>query len=153
MRGALTKILLVSMMLVALAYEAGAQRYDRFYDFSNSGMFVKKGTWVAGGTANYSIHHNDNYEFLVADNINSVGYKLSVSPAVCYMLKNNLGVGLRMEYSRNMFKLDTAAVNVAGTTISIKNYHLIKQMITTKAILRNYIPIGDSKRFAMFNET
>ena len=44
MRGALTKILLVSMMLVALAYEAGAQRYDRGYDFSKSGMFVKKGT-------------------------------------------------------------------------------------------------------------
>lgn len=45
MRGALTKILLVSMMLVALAYEAGAQRYDRGYDFSKSGVFVKKGTW------------------------------------------------------------------------------------------------------------
>ncbi len=153
MRSAYLKILFAIVMLTALAFEVGAQRYDRGYDFSHSGVFVKKGTWMAGGTANYSIHHNDDFEFLVADNINSVGYRLSVSPAFSYMIKDNLGIGLRMEYSRSMFKLDTAAVNVAGTAISVKNYHMIKQMFTTKAILRNYIPIGDSKRFAMFNET
>lgn len=146
-------ILQLVALLSTLSFGAAAQRYDRGYDFSSSGAFLKKGTWMVGGTASYSLHQNDNYEFLVADNINSIGYRLNVSPAFSYMVKDNMGMGMRVDYSRNMFRLDTAAVNLAGTAIPFKNYHVLKQTVTVKAIVRNYIPIGDSKRFAMFGET
>ena len=45
MRGStLLKALLSIIALTTLAPGAGAQRYDRGYDFSNSGGFLKKGT-------------------------------------------------------------------------------------------------------------
>ena len=55
MRGnTLLKTTLSIISLTVLALGAGAQRYDRGYSMSNSGSFVKKGTWMAGGTASYS---------------------------------------------------------------------------------------------------
>ena len=141
------------LALGLLAFKAEAQRYNRSYDLSSRGDFLKKGTWMAGGTANYSLHHNDNYQFLIAEGINSTGYNLEVSPAFCYMIKDNMGLGLRMDYSRNMFKLDEASLNLGDASMQIHNYHYLKHELTTRVILRNYLPIGDSKRFAMFNET
>ena len=141
------------LALGLLAFKAEAQRYDRGYDLSARNDFLKKGTWMAGGTANYSLHHNDKYPFLIAEGINSTGYNLEVSPAFCYMIKDNMGLGLRMDYSRNMFKLDEASLNLGDASMQIHNYHYLKHELTTRVILRNYLPIGDSKRFAMFNET
>ena len=145
--------LLTLIALMTLAPRAGAQRYDRGYDFSKNSDYLKKGTWMMGGTGNYSIHHNDDYQLLVVEGINSVGYRLNVSPAFCYMLKDNLGLGARVEYQRGMFKLDEASLNLGDAALDISNYHILSQKVITKAILRNYIPIGDSRRFAMFNET
>lgn len=154
MRGStLLKALLSIITLTTLAPGAGAQRYDRGYDFSNSGGFLKKGTWMAGGTFSYSFHDNDDYNFLVIEDINSIGYGLNVSPAFCYMIRDNMGLGMRVEYSRNMLKLDDAHIDIEDVSVDFHNYHLIKQMINTKIIMRNYIPFGDSKRFAMFAES
>ena len=154
MRGiTLLKATLSVISLTVLALGAGAQRYDRGYDLSNSNDFVKKGTWMAGGTASYSFHNNDDYDLLIVEDINSTGYGLNVSPAFCYMIRNNMGLGMRVEYSRNMLKLDDAHIDVDDVSVDFHNYHLIKQMINSKIILRNYIPLGDSKRFAMFTES
>ena len=111
------------LALGLLAFKAEAQRYDRGYDLSSRGDFLKKGTWMAGGTANYSLHHNDNYQFLIAEGINSTGYNLEVSPAFCYMIKDNMGLGVRMDYTRNMFKLDEASLNLGEASMQIHNYH------------------------------
>lgn len=149
-----SKILAAVAVLLCLGpLMARAQRYDRGYDMSKQVTFVEKGSWMVGGTANYSLHNMDNYSFLVIDNINSTGYGLSVSPAFCYMLKDNLGLGMRVDYDRNMFKIDTAAVNVADVGISVRNYHAISHKFKVKAIMKNYIPLGNSRRFAMVNET
>lgn len=140
-------------VLMLAPLQARAQRYDRGYDMSHQSSFVKKGSWMVGGTANYSLHNLQDYSFLMLDNISSMGYELVASPAFCYMRKDNLGVGMRLEYSRNMSRIDTAAVSVAGMDLALEDYHSIKHRYTAKAILRNYIPLGDSKRFAMVNET
>ena len=154
MRGnTLLKTTLSIISLTVLALGAGAQRYDRGYSLSNPNAFIEKGTWMAGGTASYSFHNNDDYNLLVVEDINSTGYGLNVSPAVCYMIRNNMGIGMRVEYSRNLLKLDDAHVDIEDVSLDIHNYHYIKQMFKTKFILRNYIPLGDSKRFAMFTET
>lgn len=146
-------ITITFIMLMTLVFNAWGQRYDRGYDLSNPNVFIKKGTWMFGGTANYSLHNYDNYTFTVIENINSTGYKLKISPAFSYTFKDNMGLGLRVDYGRNMMKLDTAAVNVGDIGLSVKDYHILNHKVTAKAILRNYIPLGNSTRFAMFNET
>ena len=60
------------MLLLGTAI-AGAQHYDRGYDTAPSTPFVKKGSWMAGGTLRYSQHINDNYSFLVINGIDSKG--------------------------------------------------------------------------------
>jgi len=141
------------MTLALLPFTAGAQRLDRGYDLSHASTFVRKGTWMVGGSAKYSFNDLDNYSFASADRTSLIGYKLAVSPAFCYMRRDNLGIGMRLEYGRKMANVDTAGVNIAGIGLAVNEYHTISQDIKAKAILRNYIPIGDSKVFALVNET
>ena len=83
-------------MLILGAFGAKAQHYDRGYETNPSSPFLKKGTWMVGGTAKYSYHTNNDYSFAVINNINSTGYDISVKPKLLYMLKDNMGVGLRL---------------------------------------------------------
>ena len=75
-------------MLFLGVLSAEAQHYDRGYEMTPSSPFVKKGTWVAGGTARYSQHLNDDYNLLVISDINSKGYNISVNPKLLYMVKD-----------------------------------------------------------------
>ena len=36
-------------------------------------LFVPKGQWIFGGTASYSTHTNDRYQFFIIEDINSEG--------------------------------------------------------------------------------
>ena len=135
----------VTAVLLLWSIGAGAQRHDRGYDMSNPVSFVGQGWWMIGGTADYSFHNMEDYSFAVVEGIDLLGYNLTVSPAFCYMLKDNFGIGARVEYSRNMAKIDTAKVSIAGVDLALDRYHTIDHSIETKAILRNYIPIGDQK--------
>lgn len=145
-------VTVVTLILLG-SFSAQAQRYDRGYDFSSRSDFVAKGTWAVGGTASYALHDYRNYSVAVVENINSTGYRLVASPAFCYMFRDNMGAGLRLDYSRKMLRLDSASAGFGDMSLDIKDYHLLNHRFTAKGILRNYIPLGNSRRFAMFNET
>lgn len=120
-------------------------------------LFVPKGQWVFGGTASYSTHTNDNYRFLVIDEINSKGYTVRVSPMVAYALRNNMALGARFIYSRSLLQLDKAHLEFGSeenaTKLSSKDFYTLDHKYTAAFIWRQYIPLGRSKRFALFNET
>lgn len=137
-------------MLVLGAFGAGAQHYDRGYEDVPSSPFVTKGTWVAGGTARYSQHINDDYNLLVINDINSKGYNISVNPKVLYAIKDNMGVGLRFSYGRSMLDLATADLSAAGITIGARDCYQIQHKYTAHGVYRAYIPLGNAKRIAMF---
>ena len=80
-------VILTLLSLGALCAEA--QHYDRGYELNPSSPFVSKGTWVAGGTARYTQHVNENFNLLLIDGINSEGFNLSVNPKLFYMFKDN----------------------------------------------------------------
>ncbi len=124
---------------------------ERGLEFLND-KFVPKGQWIGGLSVSYSEHTNDDYEFIVIDGINSNGYTLSVSPMVAYAFKDNLAAGGRFAYKRSFLRIDTADLNIDDLDMSVNNYYQLKQSFSTLAILRNYIPLGRSKRFAVFNE-
>ncbi len=120
-------------------------------------LFVPKGQWIFGGTASYSTHTNDNYRFLIVEDINSQGYTFRVSPMIAYALKNNMAVGARFAYGRTLLKMDNAKLKFGdektGTNIIAKDFYALRHTYTVSAIWRQYIPLGRSKRFALFNET
>ncbi|MCI5718595.1 MAG: hypothetical protein MR292_09470 [Alistipes sp.] len=145
------RILTLTILFTSLVASATAQRYDRGFE-RNPSTFIEKGTWMVGGTVAYSTHRNDNYRFIIVDDINSNGYRLAFSPVFCYMVRDNMGVGMRFSYGRNLLKVDSASVSFDEININVKDYYSLSHDYSMIAIYRNYIPLGDSKRFALYNE-
>ena len=137
-------------MLFLGAVCAEAQHYDRGYETVLSSPFIKKGTWMAGGTLRYSQHINDDYNFLVINDINSKGFNVSVNPKLMYMFKDNMGVGLRFSYDRSMLDLASADLSISQISMSAKDCYQINHKFSAYAVYRAYIPLGNSKRVAMF---
>jgi hypothetical protein len=114
---------------------------------------VPKGQWIFGGTGSYSTHSNDSYKLLVIEGINSNGYTVKVSPLIAYSPKKNMAFGVRFAYGRSLFSMDGASVSVAGAALNVDYFHAIKHSYEGVALWRQYIPLGNSKRFALFTET
>ncbi|MBE6215937.1 MAG: hypothetical protein E7123_06895 [Bacteroidales bacterium] len=144
------KNLLIIIMLFLGALCAEAQHYDRGYEAVPSSPFVKKGAWVAGGTLRYSQHLNDSHNILIISDVNSKGYSISANPKVLYMVKDNMGVGLKFSYDRSMLDLASAGLSISDISMSAKDCYQINHKFSAHAIYRAYIPFADIKRFALF---
>lgn len=113
-------------------------------------VFVPKGQWIAGSSVSYSEHTENNYDFLVFEKINSDGYSFKVSPMFAYALKDNMALGGRFKYGRTMVRMDETQLNLDDDNqFDINNVYQLKHSYSVMAIFRNYIPLGDSKRFAI----
>ena len=119
---------------------------------SLSTEIVPKGQWIFGGAASYSTHSNDSYKLLIVEGINSNGYTVKVSPLIAYSPKKNMAVGVRFAYGRSLFSLDGASISVAGTGLDVEYFHALKHSYEAVALWRQYIPLGESRRFALFTE-
>lgn len=137
-------------MLFLGAFSTEAQRYDRGYEKIPSTVFLKKGTWMVGGSVRYSQHVNDDYDLLILNDINSTGYNITASPRALYMLQDNMGVGLRFSYNRNMLDLASADLSVMDITMGAKDCYQIQHKYSAYGVARAYIPFGNIKRIAMF---
>ena len=137
-------------MLFLGAIGAEAQHYDRGYEKTPSSPFLKKGTWMAGGTARYSQHINDDFNFLVINDINSKGYNISVNPKLLYLFRDNMGVGLRFSYDRSMLDLTGADLSVSDISMNAKDCYQIQHKYSVHGVYRAYIPLAGAKRIAMF---
>ncbi len=119
-------------------------------------LFVPKGQWIFGGTASYSTHTNEGYQFLVVEGIRSKGYTFRVSPMIAYALRDNMALGGRFIYSRTLLKLDEAKIKLgeenSGIDLSAKDFYALRHSYEAAVIWRQYIPLGRNKRFALFNE-
>lgn len=119
-----------------------------------SKVFVPKGQWIVGSSVSYSEHTENNYGFLVVEKINSDGYSFKLSPMFAYALKDNMALGGRFKYGRTLVRMDETQLNLDDeTSFDINNIYQLKHSYSAMAIFRNYIPLGDSKRFAVFSET
>lgn len=144
------KSIIILSLLFLGALCAEAQHYDRGYELVPSSPFVEKGTWVAGGSARYTQHVNENYNLLLINGMNSGGFNLSVNPKLLYMVKDNAGVGVKFSYDRGMLDLTTADLSVSDISMSVRDCYQINHKFTAHAVYRSYIPLAGSKRIAMF---
>ena len=123
---------------------------------NTSNVFIPKGLWVSGLATSYSHHMNTNYQLAIVEGIYSEGYTFKVSPMVAYTIKDNMAIGVRGTYSRSNLTVDSAALRFGdeetGTEITVNDYKAVQHNYTVAAIWRQYIPLGRSKRFAIFNE-
>ena len=144
------KIQILLTLLFLGTFSAGAQHYNRGYETVPSSPFITKGTWSVGGTARYSQHINDGYSMLVISNIDSEGYSVSVKPGVMYSFKDNMAVGLKFSYARNMLDLANADLGIASIEMNASDCYQIQHKYSAYGVFRSFIPFGNSKRVAMF---
>ena len=115
--------------------------------------FVPKGQWITGVSVNYSTSSQDDYQFLIVENINGETYNFKVSPMVLYAFKDNLAAGGKFAYERSRTDLDNARVVIdSETDYEVDHLHSISHSYYAMGVLRNYLSFGHSTRFGMFNE-
>ncbi len=153
-------LLALPCMAVAQAQEAAPQGDTlRTHSFrrQNRGVsnmkteFVPKGQWVFGGSVSYSTHSNNNYNFLIVEDIQSTGYQFKVSPILGFACSRNMLIGARFGYSRGLTQLDNASLSI--TSLDNSFYYSLKHSYNAELLWRTYIPLGrNNKRFALFAE-
>lgn len=123
---------------------------------SLSNTFVPKGQWVIATNVSFSTHSNNNYTFVVIEGIDSEGHTMKITPALGYALTNNMVVGVRFAYSRTFLRIDNGSIQLGdddtGVDLKADYFYSLKHTYQASLIWRQYIPLGNNKRFALFNE-
>lgn len=131
----------------------GGVQLEQFSRKIEQRTFVPKGQWIAGLNVSFSQSDQNNYSFLIVEGIDGDTYSFKASPMVCYMFKDDMGVGGKLEYSRSRIRMDNADIVLdSETDYSNENLYNISQGFSGMAIFRNYINLGRSKRFGIYNE-
>ena len=129
---------------------AGQERFSRGIEMNK---FIPKGQWITGVNVSYSQSDQSNYQFLIIENIKGDTYTFKVSPMLLYAFQDNLAAGGRFSYSRSRTHLDNASIILdSETSYDINNLYSISQNYSGYLAFRNYISLGNSMRFAFFNE-
>ena len=158
-------IAIIAVAVLALPMSAAqkgtnVEPFDRGIELPNS-CFIPKGT-VGGGLsvsyANYQLGNGSDdagYKMLFSllDNVHGGLQSFGVAPYLSYFIKDNLSLGLRFDYDKSGYNLDVADISLGDLmTLNITDMNYLKQSYSGSVTLRNYMPIANSKRFAMFAE-
>jgi hypothetical protein len=108
---------------------------------------------VTGVSVSYSQSNQNDYQFLVFENLSGDTYNFKITPMVCYIFKDDMGAGGKFAYTRSLTKLEKGSVVLdSDTEYDIENLYQLSHNYSAMAILRNYFSLGHSKRFGFFNE-
>ncbi len=115
--------------------------------------FVPKGQWITGASVSYSQSDQDNYQFLVFENISGDTYSFKVSPMLLYAFQDNLAAGGRFSYQRQRVRLSTADVVLGSDTeYNLDHLYSISHSYHGVGVFRQYLSLGNTTRFGLINE-
>lgn len=116
-------------------------------------VFVPKGEWIAGVSVSYTAERLDNYKFFIVEDLSGRGYTFKVSPMCMYAFGADLAAGGRFSYSRSLVKLDRASIKLSSDMgYDLDHLYSLSHSYGGTALFRNYIALGNSTRFGIFNE-
>lgn len=117
-------------------------------------VFVPKGQWLIGGNISFQDYTENNYKFLIVEDIDLDAYMFKVSPFIGYFVADNIALGARLVYSRT--SADVGSVNLKindDLSFGINDLTYIQHQYDVSLFLRNYINLGTQRRIGLFNET
>ncbi|MBB6462643.1 hypothetical protein [Flammeovirga kamogawensis] len=158
-RHLLTILLLFSSLIVYAQveeYDSLGNKIPRKEQFTRgikNQTFIEKGQWLVGSTFRYSESTNDNYKFMLIEDWSGQTFNFAVSPFFAYFIKDNFAIGGRFTYTRKRVNIDEMNIKIDDDLSfrmdGIKNE---EHMFYSSIFIRNYLPLGDGKRFGLFNE-
>ena len=153
MRNLVKKLIWFAVAVVAMLLPLPVGAQEQFSRDIEQISFVPKGQWIGGVSVSYSQSNQDNYQFLVFENINGDTYSFKVSPTVLYCFADNLAAGGRFSYNRQRTQLNSADVVLASDTeYNIENLYSISHSYHVSGVFRQYLSFGRSTRFGLINE-
>lgn len=116
-------------------------------------VFIPKDQWIAGVSISYSQSSQNDYQFLILENLNGDTYSFKVTPSLGYAFKNDMVAGLKFAYARNLVKLEKGSIILdSETDYSVENLYRLSHNYYGLAFFRNYFSLGTSRRFGFFTE-
>ena len=144
---------LFTYIAFALCFVASASAQVEFKRDLEQISFIPKGQYITGVSVSFSQSHQNNYQFLIIEGIKGDTYKFKLSPMLLYCFKDNLAAGGKFAYTRTRTQLDNASVIIdSETDYTVENLYNISHNYSAMAVFRNYISLGHSRRFGVFNE-
>lgn len=156
----LTLAVLLSGSAAASEKDESAEVFDRGVGKMNS-VFIPKGYIGAGLTFSYKTYDLGNSTddvgysmlFSLLSGLQGNMYTLGVSPSFSYFVADNLSIGARFDYDRTSLDVGNLGLSLGElASISINDYHMLKNSYSGAVAMRYYMPIANSKRIAMFGE-
>lgn len=115
--------------------------------------FIPKGQFITGVSVSYTQSNQDNYQFLILEKLSGDTYTFKLSPMLFYAFADDLAVGGRVAYSRSLTRIDNARFTLDSETgYDIENLYRLAHTFYTTAAFRNYLSLGATTRFGLFNE-
>ncbi len=143
----------IFVVTIAIGLSIFSVRSQSFVRKIEQHTFVPKGQWIVGNSVSYSEYSGKNYQFLVIEGFSGKGYTFKVSPVLCYAFKDNMAAGGRFVYQRSLNRLNNIDVVINDdTSFKVSDFYQLTHSYSGVILLRNYISLGNSKRFGLFNE-
>lgn len=129
------------------------QRTKRYFRVGKPGLFMPKGQWMVGATVSYQLHNASDYKFLIVDDIKGRGYMVDANVYGGYALARNTIVGAKFGFTRSLIDLKTSDIKLNDDlNFDLSDTYNLTQSFYGSVFMRNFIPIFDSKQFALFND-
>lgn len=143
--------LLSAAALLSTSSASAQQPFER--GMTTPVTFVPKGQWITGISVNYAAASHDNYQFFIFEGIDGKSYSFKISPMLMFAFKDNLAAGARFAYTRSMVQLDRGSLVLdSETSYDVDHLYSISHNYAMTGAFRNYISLGGSNRFGIFNE-
>lgn len=140
--------LLASLLMPVLTH--GQEQFKRDLEQTS---FIPKGQWITGVSVGYSQSNQDNYQFFIFEDLSGDTYSFKVTPMAMYAFKDNFAAGLKFGYTRSKIGLDSGSFILDSEThFDADLLNAISQDYYAIGAVRNYISLGSSRRFGLFNE-
>lgn len=126
------------------------QEFDREIE---SNVFIPKGQWITGVSISYTQSSQNDYRFFVVEDLNADTYSFKVTPMLAYAFRDDMAAGLKFSYTRSLAKLEGANIVFgADNEFDLDHVYSLSHNYYATAFMRNYFPLGSSKRFGFFSE-
>ena len=145
------KVIVGGDTVLTIIPERNFGRYDRGL-FNH--LFIPKGKWGFGLTASYGELNTEDVGILqILNDVDFKGKMYSIKPYVSYFVRHNQSVGIKFNYTRGEANLDNLALDFdEDLNFAIRDVSYYQQSLAVSAFYRNYVGLGRSRRFAIFNE-